>query len=72
MCKSRTGLSLSIRRVFRFQNDSHIWLSQGEGALVQEQRSMLTPINVPLHSQCVRSLATIAIEVVGDLSAKTF
>ena len=72
MCKSRTGLSLPVCWMFRFQNDSHIWLAEGEGALVQKQRSMLTPINVTLNFQRVVHLVAIVVEVVGDLSAKTF
>ena len=62
-----TLLSLSICRVFGFQNDSDIWLGECEWALVQEQRSMLTPINVPLNGKCVRRLITIVVEMVGDL-----
>ena len=67
-----TLLSLSICRVFGFQNDSDIWLGECEWALVQEQRSMLTPINVTLNFQRVVHLVAIVVEVVGDLSAKTF
>ena len=65
-----TLLSLSICRVFGFQNDSDIWLGKCEWALVQEQRSMLTPINVPLNGKCVRRLITIVVEMVGDLEKK--
>ena len=72
MCKSRTVLSWSIGWVFRFQNDSHIWLAEGEGALVKEQWSMLPSINVTLNFQSVVHLTAIVVEVVGDLSAKTF
>ena len=53
--------------MFGFQNDSDIWLGECEWALVQEQRSMLTPINVPLNGKCVRRLITIVVEMVGDL-----
>ena len=65
--KSHTGLSLSVSRVFGFQNDVDIWLGEGEWALVQEQRSVLPSVDVPFYCEAVRRCFSIAIEMIRYL-----